>query len=61
MCAMFGWFSDASVWASRVKPGEPFGIVSERVRQDLDRDIAIELGVARPIDLAHPTFADLAQ
>ena len=40
------------------EPGEPFGIVSERVRQDFERDIAIELRVASLIDLSHPTFAD---
>jgi hypothetical protein len=27
--------------------------VRERLRQDLDRDVPIELGVARPIDFAH--------
>ena len=58
MRAMFGWFSDASVLASRCEPGEPIGIVRERVGQDLDRDIAIELRVARAIHLAHAAFAD---
>ena len=27
MCAMFGWFSDASVLGFALKPREPFGIV----------------------------------
>ena len=40
------------------EPREPFGIVGEGVRQDLERDIAIELGVASAIHLAHPAFAD---
>ena len=40
------------------EPGEPFGIVSERVRQDLERDVAIELRVASLIHLSHATFAD---
>ncbi len=30
----------------------------EGLRQDLQRDIAIELGVARAIDLAHAPFAE---
>ncbi len=38
---------------------EPVGVARERLGQDLDRDVAIELRVARPIDLAHAAFADL--
>jgi hypothetical protein len=30
----------------------------ERRGQDLDRDVALELGVARAIDLAHAAFAE---
>ena len=41
------------------EPREPIGIVRERVRQDLDRDVAIQLRVARAIHLAHAAFADL--
>ena len=37
---------------------EAIGIVRERVRQDLDRDVAIQLRVARAIDLAHAACAD---
>ena len=33
--------------------GQAIGVVRKRIRQDLQRDIAIELGVARAIDLAH--------
>ena len=40
------------------EPGEPIGIVRERVGQDFERDVAIELRVASPIDLSHPAFAD---
>ena len=58
MCAMFGWFRDASVWASRVKPRQPVGIVREGVRENLERDIAIQLRIARAKDLAHAAFAD---
>ncbi len=56
---MLGWFSDASVCASRVKPREPIGISGEGVGQDLERDVAIELRVAGPIHLSHAAFADL--
>ena len=36
---------------------EAIGIGGEGVRQDLDRDVAIELRVARAIDLAHAAGA----
>ena len=35
------------------EPRQPIGITGEELRQDLDRDIATELRVARAIDLAH--------
>ena len=38
---------------------EPFGITGEELGQDLERDVAIELGVPRPIHLAHAAYADL--
>ena len=53
MCAMLGWFSDASVWASRVKPGEPIGVAREEIRQHFNRDVAIQFRIAGAIDLAH--------
>ena len=59
MCAMFGWFSDARVWASRVNRASRSGSAAKDVRQDFDRDIAIQLRIARPIHLAHAAFADL--
>src|SRR4029453_12928719 len=40
------------------EPGEPVGVFGERLRQDLERDIAIEFRVARPEYLPHPAFAD---
>ena len=43
------------------EPGEPLGIVRERLRQHLQRDVAIELRVARAIDLPHPACPELAQ
>jgi hypothetical protein len=38
---------------------EPIGVVGERVGEDLEGDIAIELRVAGAQDLAHPAFANL--
>jgi hypothetical protein len=37
---------------------EPFGVVRHVGRQHLDGDVALQLGVARAIDHAHPTLAD---
>ena len=41
-----------------LEPRQALGIVRERVGQDLDRDVAIELRVAGPIDLAHAAGAE---
>ncbi len=38
---------------------EPVGILGGRGEQHLDRDVAPEAGVARPIDLAHRPRAEL--
>ena len=54
---MFGWFSDARSWAS-AEAGHARDVVSERLGQDLQRDIAIEFRVPGAIDLAHPTRAE---
>ena len=35
------------------EPCEPVGVARERVGQDFDRDVAIELRIARAIHLAH--------
>ena len=37
---------------------EPISVVRERLGQDLDRDVAIQLRVAGPINLPHAPFAD---
>jgi hypothetical protein len=42
---MLGWFNAATARASR--------------SQHLERDVAVELGVLRLPDLAHPALADL--
>jgi hypothetical protein len=36
------------------EPGEPIGIVGKRVGEDFERDIAIQLRIARAVDLPHP-------
>ena len=41
-----------------LEPDQPFGVRGERVRQDLDRDLATERRVCRPVDLSHPAIAD---
>ena len=41
-----------------LKTREPIGIDRERRRQDLDRDLALEFRVGRPIHLPHPAFPD---
>ena len=42
-----------------LEPCETVRIGGERLRQDLDRDVAIELRVTRPVDLPHAAFANL--
>ena len=37
---------------------EPFGIRGERLREDLDRDVASELRVLRPVNLSHASRAE---
>ena len=44
-----------------LKASDTFGIVGERLGQDLDRDVAIEPRIARAIHLAHPAHADLGR
>ena len=41
-----------------LEPREPFGVARERLRQDLQRHITIQLRVARAIHLAHGASAD---
>src|SRR5262249_22718115 len=41
------------------EPRQPIGIGRERRRQDLQRDVTIELQIARAIDLAHAAGAEL--
>ena len=41
-----------------LEPCQAVGVVRERLRQDLDRDVTIQLGVACAVDLTHSTLAD---
>ena len=41
-----------------LEPRESFWVSRERFRQDLERHLALELGIRRLIDLPHPTLAD---
>ena len=54
---MFGWFSDGQHLRFALEPRETLGILRERVGQDLERDVAVELGIARTIDFAHAACA----
>ena len=44
-----------------LEPREAFGIGGERLGQDLDRDVALQVGVAGAIHLAHAAGADHAR
>ena len=41
-----------------IEPREPLGVVRDRRQQHLDRDVAIQLGIARAIDLTHAARAE---
>jgi hypothetical protein len=66
-CAFFKAIDARNVWMVQgrehfrftLKPRDPIVVSGEQRRQDLDRDLAFEPGVGRPIDLAHAPFADL--
>ena len=55
---MPGWFNAARVRASRSKSLQPVRIARERVGQDFQRHVAIELRVAGAKDLSHTAFAN---
>ena len=59
MAAIFGWFSEARVWASRVQPGEPFSVARERVGQDFERDVTMQRRIPGPIHLPHAPFTNV--
>ena len=59
MCGDVGMVQRREGLRFALEPREPFGVVRERVRQELDRDVAIQLRVARSVHLSHAAFADL--
>ena len=58
---MFGWLSAASDLCFALEPREPLWIGGKQLRQHLDRHLAMELRIARAIDLAHSARADRAE
>ena len=44
-----------------LEAGERVGVGGEALREDLDRDVAVEPRVARPVDLPHPARAERRQ
>ena len=44
-----------------LEPGQPIGIERESVGQNLERDVAVQTGVARAVDLAHAACADCGE
>ena len=57
--AMFGWWSWARSCASRSNLARRSSSSVKAGGQDLDRDVALELGVGRAVDLPHAAFAEL--
>ncbi len=57
MLPMLVWFSEASTRASRSKAGQPVGVGGERLGQDLERHVAVELRVVGLPDFTHPALA----
>jgi hypothetical protein len=55
---MFGWFSAASVFASRSKRASRSGSCAN-VRQNLDSDLPTEIGIDSAPHFAHASRADL--
>ena len=40
-----------------LEAGEPIGIMGDRLWEDFDGDVAVQLRIARPIHFAHPAGA----
>ena len=54
MVMMLGWFSDEAVPRLLPEARQALGTVGEGLRQELDRDVAIQVAIARAVHLAHP-------
>jgi hypothetical protein len=59
MMAMLGLVQGGKRPGFALEARDAIGIGDERFRQDFDRDIAIELRVARPVDFTHSARTDL--
>jgi len=55
---MFGWLKAATVRASRSKRVRRSGIGGHLLRQHLERDAAVQLGVLGDVHFAHSTLAE---
>jgi len=55
---MFGWFRDARICASRLNRASRFGVERDARRKNFQRDIALEPGIPRPVDLSHAAGAN---
>ena len=58
MAAMFGMVQRREHLGFALEARQPIRRRARSLGQDLDRDVAIQLRVARPEDLAHAAFAD---
>ena len=59
MCAIFGWFREASVCASRLNRASRSASLANTIRQDFERDVTIQFRVAGAVNHTHPAFANL--
>ena len=59
MAPMFGWLREARELGLALEPRQAVRVRGEQIRQDFQRDIAIELGVAGTVHLTHATFTNL--
>ena len=58
---MLGWFRTPGRLRLLLEAAKPVRVLRERRGQDLDRDLAPEPRILRPVDLTHPSGADLAE
>ena len=61
MAAMFGMIQGGKGLGLAFEAGDAIRIGRQPLRKDFDRDVAVELGIAGAIDLAHAAFAQLRQ
>ena len=58
MAAIPGWFRLARTCASRWNRASRSRIAGKRLGQDLQRHLAVQLGIGGLVDLSHPALAD---